>query len=99
MNILFHGVSSDNDVSGHSTPILAKQWPLGGWPLRGAGYDCVAARLEQDSKSSTALGEKSKNGATRAPFLISGRVRGRIEHLFEPGSDAVAFGAAKRPSP
>jgi len=33
-----------------------------GWPLRGAGGGCAAARLEKGSKSSTSLGEKSIRG-------------------------------------
>jgi hypothetical protein len=37
-------------------------------PLRGAGGGFAADRLEQGSKSSTALGEKSKMGPRRPHF-------------------------------
>ena len=46
-----------------------------GWPLRGAGCGCAAARLEQGSKAHTSLGRKTKRPREGA-FSFSGGERG-----------------------
>ena len=50
-----------------------------GWPLRGAGGGCAAARLEQGSKAHTALGRKTERPHEGA-FLFSGGEGGIRTH-------------------